>query len=67
MASFAGVALVLLAVLVVRLWFLQVVSNQGYQQRAEANRLRTIITEAPRGAITDRNGKPLVTSKEVLN
>ena len=53
MASFAGVALVLLAVLVVRLWFLQVVSNQGYQQRAEANRLRTIITEAPRGAITD--------------
>jgi len=67
MASFAGVALVLLAVLVVRLWFLQVVSNQGYQQRAEANRLRTIITEAPRGAITDRNGKALVTSKEVLN
>ncbi len=67
MASFAGVALVLLAVLVIRLWFLQVVSNQGYQQRAEANRLRTIITEAPRGAITDRNGKALVTSKEVLN
>lgn len=67
MASFAGVAIVLLVVLVVRLWFLQVVSSQGYQQRAEANRLRTIITEAPRGAITDRNGKALVTSKEVLN
>jgi penicillin-binding protein 2 len=67
MASFAAVAIVLLSALVIRLWFLQVVSNQGYQQRAEANRLRTIITEAPRGAITDRNGKPLVTSKEVLN
>jgi len=67
MASFAGVAIVLLSALIIRLWFLQVVSNQGYQQRAEANRLRTIITEAPRGAITDRNGKPLVTSKEVLN
>lgn len=67
MASFAGLAIVLLVVLVVRLWFLQVVSSQGYQERADANRLRTIITEAPRGAITDRNGKALVTSKEVLN
>ncbi len=67
MASFAGVAIVLLAILVVRLWFLQVVSSTDYQQRAEANRLRTVITEAPRGAITDRTGIPLVTSKEVLN
>ena len=67
MASFAGLAIVLLVVLVVRLWFLQVIGGAGYQERAEANRLRTVITEAPRGAITDRNGKALVTSKEVLN
>ncbi len=67
MASFAGVAIVLLAILVVRLWFLQVASSTGYQERAEANRLRTVVTEAPRGAITDRTGIPLVTSKEVLN
>ena len=67
MASFAGLAILLLVVLVVRLWFLQVIGGAGYQERAEANRLRTVITEAPRGAITDRNGKALVTSKEVLN
>ncbi len=67
MASFTVLALVLLGVLVARLWFLQVIGGGEYQERAEANRLRTVITEAPRGAITDRNGAPLVTSREVLN
>lgn len=67
MASFGAVAIVLLGVLVARLWFLQVVGGGEYQERAEANRLRTVITEAPRGAITDRNGTALVTSRNVLN
>jgi len=67
MASFTVAVLLLLGVLVVRLWFVQVIGGGDYQERAEANRLRTVITEAPRGAITDRNGKPLVTSREVLN
>lgn len=67
MASFSALVIVLLGVLVARLWFLQVIGGGDYQERAEANRLRTIVTEAPRGAITDRTGKPLVTSREVLN
>ena len=67
MTSFAVLALLLFGVLVARLWFLQVIGGGEYQERAEANRLRTVITEAPRGAITDRNGKALVTSREVLN
>ncbi|MGB1712329.1 MAG: penicillin-binding protein 2 [Miltoncostaeaceae bacterium] len=67
MTSFAALALLLFGVLVARLWFLQVIGGGEYQERAEANRLRTVITEAPRGAITDRNGKALVTSREVLN
>ncbi len=67
MTSFATVVLVLLGVLAARLWFLQIIGGGEYQERAEANRMRTIITEAPRGAITDRHGAPLVTSREVLN
>ena len=67
MTSFAALALLLFGVLIARLWFLQVIGGGEYQERAEANRLRTVITEAPRGAITDRNGKALVTSREVLN
>lgn len=67
MASFGALAILLLVGLLVRLWFLQVIGNAGYQERADANRLRTIVTEAPRGAITDRSGALLVTSREVLN
>ncbi|MDA3005692.1 MAG: penicillin-binding protein 2 [Actinomycetota bacterium] len=67
MTSFMVIVLTLLGVLVARLWFLQVIGGGEYQERAEANRLRTVVTEAPRGAITDRRGAPLVTSREVLN
>jgi len=67
MTSFMVIILTLLGVLVARLWFLQVIGGGEYQERAEANRLRTVVTEAPRGAITDRTGAPLVTSREVLN
>lgn len=67
MTSFMVIVLTLLGVLLARLWFLQVIGGGEYQERAEANRLRTVVTEAPRGAITDRTGAPLVTSREVLN
>lgn len=67
MTSFMLIVLTLLGVLLARLWFLQVIGGGEYQERAEANRLRTVVTEAPRGAITDRTGAPLVTSREVLN
>jgi penicillin-binding protein 2 len=67
MASFGGLVVVLLGVLVARLWFLQVIGGGEYQERAEANRVRTVVTAAPRGAITDRNGTAMVTSREVLN
>lgn len=50
----------LLAVLLVRLWFLQVIGSEGYAERAEVNRLRTVVVEPERGLITDRNGAVLV-------
>ena len=51
-----------LGVLLVRLWFLQVIAGPRYELIADANRLRTVRTEAPRGAIVDRRGRPLVTN-----
>lgn len=51
------IAIGMIGVLVVRLWFLQVIGGQAYAQRANDNILRTIVTEAPRGVITDRTGK----------
>jgi penicillin-binding protein 2 len=59
-AVLGGIALALLGLLLVRLWFLQVISGEEYAQAAEGNRLRTVVTEAPRGKILDRNGELLV-------
>jgi penicillin-binding protein 2 len=60
-------AIVLFAVLIARLWYLQVINSQGFKDRAEANRIRVIPIPAPRGTILDRNGKVLVTSKASFN
>lgn len=62
---FLGKMMVIFAalVLILRLTNLQV--TQGYENRylAEGNRIRRQITVAPRGAIVDRTGAPLVTNK----
>ncbi|MFN2526927.1 MAG: penicillin-binding protein 2 [Actinomycetota bacterium] len=46
-----------------RLWFLQVLASERYQQLARDNRLRTIQSEPPRGQILDRNGEALVRNR----
>jgi penicillin-binding protein 2 len=59
-AVLGGIALTLLGLLLIRLWFLQVISGDQYAAAAEGNRLRTVDTEAPRGKVLDRNGELLV-------
>jgi penicillin-binding protein 2 len=58
---------VLLAVLGVRLYYLQVVNGDYYAERAENQRIRLLPIPAPRGAIFDRNGKLLVDSRSIYN
>jgi len=53
------------AALLLRLWALQVLSGSQYAARAQANQLRTVRVEAPRGMIVDRNRNVLVTNKTV--
>ncbi|HWH06201.1 MAG TPA: penicillin-binding protein 2 [Gaiellaceae bacterium] len=55
-------ALVVFAVLFLRLWALQVLAGDRYLVAARENQVRTLRIEAPRGAILDRNGIPLVTN-----
>ena len=57
-----AIALAVFAVLFLRLWALQVLSGDRYLVAAEANQVRTLRVEAPRGTIVDRNGRPLVTN-----
>lgn len=55
-------AVVLFAVLFLRLWALQVISGDRYRQVAENNQVRTFRIPPSRGPILDRNGVPLVTN-----
>ena len=54
--------LAVFGVLLLRLWALQVLSGSHYLSAAQNNQLRTIRVQAPRGAIVDRNGRPIVTN-----
>ncbi|HEY0084093.1 MAG TPA: penicillin-binding protein 2 [Pyrinomonadaceae bacterium] len=58
---------VLLAVLGVRLYFLQVVHGGYYAERAENQRVRLLPIPAQRGTIFDRNGRILVDSRPIYN
>src|SRR4028118_1494599 len=66
-SSIHVIAFVLLAILGVRLYYLQVVKGEYYGEKAENQRIRHIPIPAPRGAIFDRNGKILVDSRPTFN
>lgn len=53
-------ALATIAVLALRVFYLQVVRNDFYSQMAKDNRVRYVPIRAPRGIIFDRNGEKLV-------
>ena len=54
-----------LAVLVGRLWYLQVAEWSKHQRYAELNRTKVTWTPAPRGTIYDRNGEALADNQVV--
>lgn len=55
----SALMIMLLTLLAGRLFFVQVVSGQDFQELANGNRIRESIAYAPRGRILDRNGKIL--------
>jgi len=56
----------LLATLIGRLWYLQVLAAPTFQKLATSNQVRDIVTAAPRGEILDDQGRPLVDNKTAL-
>ena len=58
-----GLVLVLFAIILFRLWFLQILSGQQFVAQANDNRLRSVTIAAPRGTITDRNGEVIVANR----
>ncbi|MDQ6777463.1 MAG: penicillin-binding protein 2 [Actinomycetota bacterium] len=59
-----GFALTMFAIILFRLWFLQVLSGTQYVAQAKQNRTRQVLVAAPRGEIVDRNGAKLVRSRQ---
>jgi penicillin-binding protein 2 len=55
------------AALLMRLWALQVLAGSQYVARAQANQVRTVRVQAPRGPILDRNGHILVANQPVTS
>jgi len=51
--------ILLFAALLGRLWYLQIVQGETMKAKAESNRRRRVRDSAPRGLITDINGKML--------
>ena len=53
----------LFATLLVRLWYLQVVSGEEYTAQAASQSLREVVVQPQRGLIVDDQGRPLVTNR----
>ncbi len=65
-AIMVGIAVVLFAIILFRLWFLQILSGQQFVVQANDNRLRSVKLVAPRGAIVDRHGEVIVENRPGL-
>ncbi len=55
------------AVIVTRLWFLQIQQGEYYSELADSNRVRYQEIAAPRGNIYDRRGREIVTNRPSFN
>lgn len=58
---------VFIAIIAIRLWYLQVVRGDIFREKSENNRLQTLFVPPPRGLIEDRHGKVLVSNRPAFN
>lgn len=63
----AFAATVLFGVLLLRLWYLQVIKVDEYRAMSENNRLRFLPVTASRGALMDRNGVVVVNNRPAFS
>ncbi len=62
-----AVIIVFIALLIARLWFLQINSGETYEKLANNNRVRVRDTVAPRGNIFDAKDRTVVTNRPSFN
>lgn len=57
------IIIIILIALISRLIYLQLINGKMYRKQANVNAIRSIVINAPRGDIVDKNGAILATSK----
>ncbi len=60
---YSAAATIVFFLLLLRLWYLQVIIYADLQERSTSNRTRVLSLDAPRGPIFDRNGALLVDNR----
>ncbi len=63
----AGLVILFLVIIILRLWFLQISNGEEYEKRAYGNRVRIRQLNPPRGHILDRNNREMVTNRPSFN
>ena len=63
----SGILIFFFAILITRLWYLQIQHGDEYKKLAENNRVRYLEIAAPRGNILDRKGREVVTNRPSFN
>ncbi len=67
-ATYSSVVLIVFfAILISRLWYLQIQQGDEYRKLSENNRVRYLEVAAPRGNILDRKGREIVTNRPSFN
>ncbi len=56
-----------IAVIIARLWFLQIHNGSKYREKADNNRVRMLDIVAPRGNILDSEGHTIITNRPSFN
>ena len=56
-----------IAVIITRLWFLQIHNGSKYSEKADNNRVRKLDVIAPRGNIMDAEGRTIITNRPSFN
>jgi len=56
-----------IAVILARLWFLQIHNGSKYREKADNNRVRMLDVVAPRGNILDWEGRTIITNRPSFN
>ena len=54
-------------ILIISLWYLQIIKGQEFRERAVENCIRSLVEDAPRGRIYDRQEELLVTNLSLIH